>query len=188
MSVPKLVLHPADPCAAPLRSVVVDRLGGLGLISRGPRAPGDPVLRVGERFLSLVTFLGCSPAVATAPRSQEDEQFCHVRVTEPADRAVFRMDRSAPAPRCPRCRTGIDDREGLLVAWRSDPAGFRWRCPNCGAAVGIHEINWRQAAGAARLFVEIWNVHPSEAVPGEQLLAALAELSGGPWEYFYCRD
>ena len=37
----------------------------------------------------------------------------------------------------------------------------------------------------ARGFVEIWGIYPSEAVPAPALLDGLAELTGGPWKYFY---
>jgi hypothetical protein len=188
MPVPKLILHPADPCAAPGRDAVVARLRSVGLIAGVAPDPGTTVLRAGDDFLSLVIFLGCSPAVATAPRFDGDEEFCHVRVAGPFRRARYRADPGGPAPRCPRCRATVDDGQGVLKAWEADPDGYRWHCPGCGTVIAAHELNWRQAVGFGRLFVEIWNVHNAEAVPGERLLGALDELTGGPWTYFYCRD
>jgi hypothetical protein len=188
MPIPKLILHPVDPSAAAAPAAVVAKLRDIGLIAEAAGRPAEPALGVGEAFLSLVSFLGCSPAVATASRFDGDTAYCHVRLGGPTPAARYRGDDRAPTPRCPRCRADVADRDAVLRSWQADPAGYRWRCPACGAALPVHEINWRQAAGFARLFVEVWNVHPSEAVPGERLLGALGELTGGPWTYFYSRD
>jgi len=49
-------------------------------------------------------------------------------------------------------------------------------------------IKWTKHAGFARLFIEIGNVFPGEAVPVDELLSCLRELGIGEWVYFYQLD
>jgi hypothetical protein len=58
-------------------------------------------------------------------------------------------------------------------------------CGHCHADSPFWKWNWRQTAGVARLFVDIWGIYPSEAVPGDTLLHTLATLTGSPWVWFY---
>ena len=72
-----------------------------------------------------------------------------------------------------------------MEAWRQDREGFPWTCSSCGANAEASELNWRQGAGFGRFFMEIQNVFPGEAVPGDELLRALEASTGTPWTYFY---
>jgi hypothetical protein len=60
-----------------------------------------------------------------------------------------------------------------------------WTCPACGAASAPYQLNWRHNAGCGRLFVEIWGIHPHEAVPADALLACLHEHTAQHWSYCY---
>ncbi|NIP72715.1 MAG: hypothetical protein GWO16_06610 [Gammaproteobacteria bacterium] len=65
------------------------------------------------------------------------------------------------------------------------PAGAPLACPECVAALA--GLDWRRAAGVARLFIEIEGVYPHEAAPSAPLLEALRRASGVAWDYFYAR-
>jgi hypothetical protein len=47
---------------------------------------------------------------------------------------------------------------------------------------------FRKTAGFGKVFVEIRGIYPAEAVPGEALLAALKDRTGGTWRYIYIKE
>ena len=145
MSAYQLVLHPAEADAAPAPDSVTDSLRIMGLLDTAFPLGRRIHFAAGPRFLELVTFLGCSPAIELEPPPDPAEReaaalagrFCHVHVTPASDNPVAR----------PR---------------------FQGR-----------------GTATARLFIEIWGVYPSEAVPAPSLLAGLADTTGVLWKYFY---
>ncbi len=185
-----LVLHPQDPTAcAPSPQALGDALTAVGLAGPELPCPDGPRLLAGPRFLELLTFLGCSPYVEVVPPTGVTDpcealaRFCHLRVTPPAAEPSLRRSRQGPAPRCPQCRAPVEgDLIDLDAAVR---VGSVWTCPRCGCAAPARALDWRQSAGVGRAFLEVWGIHPGEAVPGDELLAALARLTGGPWRWFY---
>jgi hypothetical protein len=176
-----MVLHPADALAAPSPERVTALLAALGLLA-GPLASGKWGTP-GPRFMELVTFLGCSPALMT-----EGESAYGVRVAPVAQRPRLRLGANTAAPRCPRCRRSVDGWPAQLPAWRSGPLEAQWVCPGCGAAASASDLDWRRGAGIARIFADLCGVYPAEAVPGDELLDALRGLDGGRWSYFFLRD
>lgn len=176
-----LVLHPADPLAAPEPRGVVAALAQLGLVAARPAPDGWHA--PGPAFMELITFLGCSPTLAT-----EGPAAIRILVGTPARQPRLRAGANTLAPRCPHCRHRAGDWTPVVRAWRSAPRDATWECQACGRAVGAAELDWRHAAGVARTFIDVRGVHPAEAVPGERLLAGLAAQSGGPWRFFYLRD
>jgi hypothetical protein len=45
----------------------------------------------------------------------------------------------------------------------------------------------RKCAGFGRLFIKVWGIFESEAVPSPNLLAALKRATGLEWQHFYIR-
>ncbi|MCU0934638.1 MAG: CpXC domain-containing protein [Gammaproteobacteria bacterium] len=185
-----LVLHPEDPTVQPSSwQALGEALIAVGLA--GPELPcaDGPRLLAGPRFLDLLTFLGCSPYVEVVPPTgvadpcQALARFCHLRVAPFSAEPSLRRSRQGPAPRCPRCRAPVEGEPTDLGA--AVRTGTDWVCPHCGRASPTHALDWRQSAGAGQAFLEVWGIHPGEAVPGDELLAALAQLTGGPWRWFY---
>lgn len=189
-STDSLILHPEDAgFVPPDLDALVAELRRLGLIDGPIDGDGPGHFLVGQRFLNLVTFLGCSPAVALGPADDPDSRhgFCRVRFVGPFAVPRLRYGESAPAPRCPRCRAPVQDwaRHADAVAdTRSDPP---WSCPECGAALAPAGLDWRRAGGVARLFIDIQGIYPHEAVPGDPLLGALRAATGVAWGYFCAR-
>jgi hypothetical protein len=181
-----LILHPGDPeRRGPGHAPLVAALAGLAFLGERLDCEGGDRFLPGERFLDLIAFLGCSPFVNLAPPEGLEacealDRFCHIQVRETGDRLLFRRARHAPPPRCPSCRAPAQGWEALATA---DAAP--WRCPACGRLAAAHELDWRQAAGIGRLFVEVWGVHPGEAVPGEEVLGTLERTTDCPWRWFY---
>ena len=76
----------------------------------------------------------------------------------------------------------------LIERWRTDARATQWECRECGYHGRLFDLNFRQRGAFGHSFIDIWGVHPAEAVPGETLLATLGELSGCDWRYLYLQD
>jgi hypothetical protein len=183
----KLVLHAADPLHTLVNpAVLIEALAGIGLTGAALPAP-NAAFEAGEAFLSLITFLGCSPQVEFQPADEMQRvagHYCHVRYALALAEPVFRAAPGRLQPRCRHCRTPVADWSGLVQGWPHQ-APPHADCAQCGQPLRAAELNWRQAAGFGCWFVEIWNIHPHEAVPSEQLIAVLEREADTLVRYFY---
>ncbi len=178
MSTGKLILAPLDPDSpAPPGEQVLDFLREAGLIGTA-LDPGQRTFLVGDGFLELVSFMGCSAHVELEPPASGGTDFCHVSLLGPFESARLFAGRNTTPPRCPRCG-------GRLSEWRTRTLGPQLSCERCGASLKPTQLNWRRSAGFARLAVQVHNVFPSEAVPVPGLMKGLARLGAGDWGYFY---
>jgi hypothetical protein len=198
VAVHKLVLYPAHVDSPPVGdAALLAALQAIGLAA----APAchDPAsgYRAGEHFLQLVTFLGCSPAIELEPPADPVEceracasgNLCHIRLSAVENRIRFRADSRLPAaPRCPQCRKTEDRWPDLIERWRVDPRENRWACRECAYRGRLFDLNFRHRGAFGHSFIDIWGIHPAEAVPGEVLLTTLGEFSGGDWSYMYLQD
>jgi hypothetical protein len=100
MPAPKLLLHPADPgTAAVPEDRLAQELQAIGLIAGRKSLENAVFYPVGEHFLQLVTFLGCSPAIELDPPDDPQElesasatgRFCHIFI-DTGERLRFRGD------------------------------------------------------------------------------------------------
>ncbi len=173
-----LILAPGDPASRlPTREQLVHALGDIGLLG-APLAGQDDTYLAGERFLQLITFMGCSPHVRLEPPVDGADAFCHLALLGPYDRPRLLHGRNTRPPRCPRCKTAITN-------WREFVDADTITCSHCGATCSMAQLEWRRNAGYGRLFIEIRNIFPGEAVPVDELMNRLRETGGGEWGYFY---
>lgn len=197
MAADKLILYPALADGPAIDSAaLLQQLEAIGLIGAAFRCQGETRYLAGERFLQLVTFLGCSPLIELEPPVDADTReadcatgrFCHLRLALHRKDIRFRSSVRAPLPRCPRCRQPETRWPELLQHWETHPGHSHWTCTACGHAGRLYDLNFRRHAGFARGFIEIWGIYPSEAVPGEALLSALQAFGDGGWRHMYIRD
>ena len=182
MSIGSLLLYPADPGAEPPEAPAVARtLATLGLIGDPLGAPA--AFRAGPEFLRHITFLGCAPHPVLEPPADGGSAFSHVAIVGPYDAACLVVGANTGAPRCPSCRARLGDWRASLGAWQAAPLLTGARCDRCGAFHRPADLDWRDGAATARLFVEVRNVFPGEAVPGDELLRALGDLGAGSWRH-----
>jgi hypothetical protein len=197
VAVHKLVLYPAQVDRPAVETAtLLAALRAIGLVA----APAchDPAYgyRAGDHFLQLVSFLGCSPAIELDPPADPGEceracasgSLCHIRLPAMEHRIRFRADDRLPAPRCPHCRKTEDRWPLLIERWHANPHVERWACRECGYRGRLFDLNFRHRGAFGRRFIDIWGIHPAEAVPGESLLTTLGELSGGDWRYMYLHE
>lgn len=189
MSAYKLVLHPLQAAAEPRSPAgLVAALGEAGLIGAAFDLDGRRHFRTGPRFLEHLTFLGCSPVVELDPPADDRDgharagRFCHIELQSVTAAPRLRVRAEHP-PRCRQCRRPVE-RTRLHAA----AAGGALICAGCGTTSRLEHLNWRQAGGYARVFLDLWGIHPAEAVPGDGLLEALRAFTDGPWGFFYTED
>lgn len=170
-----LVLHPRNAGWAPQSlDPLRDALAAIGLLG-AERSPG--LFSAGPEYLSLVTYLGCSPQIALG----ENEAATTIRIAGIFELPQFVHGENLKPPRCPQCRKTLDKPAA------SAKAGENLHCNHCGHSGSACDFDWRRSAACARVFVEISNVFESEAVPGEQLTTCLERTSGEAWNYCYVR-
>lgn len=185
ISVPRLVLVPKSSHWLPdpeqdLEKALQDMgLAGLEL------APG--YLAAGEAFLEYLSFLGCAPTVLFEPPSREaigTGQFYHLLVLPFRSRAVFRSDALTYKPKCPHCKT-------LLNEWRDwwgDGSCAEQPCPVCGESLNPMMVNWRRRAGCGRVFIDILGIHAETVKPAQRIFDELEARTGTAWQYFFVED
>ncbi len=123
---------------------------------------------VGDRFLSLLTFMGCSPDVELEP--QIDSPYCYVEFntdTKPHFIAGFNLKNA----RCPHCKKDVS----MLS------------CEHCQQTLDPASLNWRKTAFYASSWITVGNIYELEAIPSDQLLAFLQKETAMTWKPAYIR-
>ena len=133
----------------------------------------------GDNFLSLITFLGCSPNINLQP--VEGENHCFISFIEQVAEPKCLGYTQTVNPKCPACKKRISDWK--TPDWQN-PAQL-CHCDKCQSDILYSKLNWKHECGFARCGFEISHIYPHEAVPTDQLLNSLSEFSGFDWEYCY---
>jgi hypothetical protein len=183
----RLVLTPEDPYLLPADAEsLIASLQRIGLIAQALE-PGPGYL-LGERFMQLVTFMGCSPYIRLEP-DESGEAFCHLQLDGPHPRPQLLTGKNTQPPRCSACRKRLNDWQASFEAWQAHGDGWQAVCPHCGERQDPASYDFRQSAGCGRLFLFVENIFPQEAIPSSSLLEALKSTSkGNPWRHFYQQD
>ncbi|MCG8487158.1 MAG: hypothetical protein MI756_06785 [Chromatiales bacterium] len=175
----RLVLTPQDPYFVPKNPTdLFDALRDIGLIASPLEAEQGYLL--GEAFMQLITFMGCSPFIRLEP-DESGEPFCHLRVDGPHSEPILLTGKNSLPPRCEACRKRISD-------WPIEPRQLA-ECPHCGHHQDPASYDFKQSAGFGRFLLKIENIFPQEAIPSPRLLEVLQQASNGaPWHHFYQQD
>lgn len=169
-----LVLCPAIPASAPENpQTLIGALQQIGFLGN-PQAARQ--FSTGAAYLEWVTYLGCSPQITLG----EAEAATFIRIKGPDERVQFYSSPHA-RPRCRACRQTIELQKSPV-----QPEEII-TCPHCKTSSYVAKLDWRRKAGFVRFFIEISNIHESEAVPSDSLLEKLEHLTGQAWDYFYRR-
>lgn len=184
---PQLVFHSTEANYSPtdLAGIILglQEAGFIGDMWEKRSSDGSIRYLVGDKFLSLVTFMGCAPAIELEPDPENDTatDFCHVEFTQPLKSPAFIRGKDFLVARCPECRHRLDD-------WNEIPASLRYQCDKCGADNHLSNFDWKNSAGCGRFFIRLHGVYPQEAIPTSSLLNMLEEISGTSWNYFYIQQ
>lgn len=178
---PRLALFPQDTENSPVAMAAM-RHHLLELKLTGEESLRHPGLYLpGPQFMSLISFLGCSPVVSmTADEDQAPNPY-FVEIVDICKSVVSICGASHRAPRCPQCKCEAAD-------WNhaAEPdTGLV--CAQCSFRSPLSGWNWRHQAGYGRYWINIWGVYEGEAVPADKLLESLRTLSGVAWDYAWCK-
>ncbi|MCW9014250.1 MAG: hypothetical protein OQL06_10735 [Gammaproteobacteria bacterium] len=182
MSNPRLVLLPKDPSRIPDDIPELQQaLTNAGLIDQS--LDNADTCLPGDNFLSLLTFLGCSPNINLRPA--DGKNFCFVAFRPVTQHAVCQGYTSSIFPRCPQCKANIKNWM-QINNWQF--ADTKYHCKECATETTMLQLKWRQKSIYGRFSIIIANIHPHEAVPSEKLLTTLATATGFSWTYFYANN
>ena len=181
---PKLVFVAKDPEYLPENVFeIVDGLQKVGFIGEKWNSPemvsGERYL-IGDSFLSLVTFMGCAPAIELEPSTEQPDstEFCHVEIEPLRDTVEFIRGSEHLISRCPHCRQ-------RHANWGNIPENFLYSCDKCNVETHLSEYDWKNTAGCGRFFISLHGIYPQEAIPTSHLLQSLEKISDTSWSYFY---
>jgi hypothetical protein len=184
----RLALTPENPYLRPEEPArILAQLREIGFI--GDRlADSDNRYLLGDNFMQLVTFMGCSPNIELNP-GEPGQPFCHLVIDGPSERPRLLRGRNTTPPRCAGCRKRLEDWQTIFETWRQEAPGWQAPCPHCGHLQDPATYDFRQSAGCGCLFLLVENIFPQEAIPSPALLHRLqATTDDRPWRYFYLQD
>jgi hypothetical protein len=182
----RLLLTPEYPHRVPDVPRLRAALSNAGLLG-APLAGPDDTFLVGDRFLTLVTFAGCSVQVELTPPAEGDGPFCHLRLVGPFASPTLLQGRNTRPPRCRACRAPLKDWRERLSAVGQHP-DTALACPACGAARPPWDWDWKGNAGFGRFFISVEEVFPGEATPAPALIELLTQETGAAWRHLYVQD
>ncbi len=123
----------------------------------------------GNEFLSLLTFMGCSPNIELEP--QNDKPYCYIEI-EAYEQPQFISGKNTKYPPCPQCKEKLNSQV----------------CSNCNTTLDLTKPNWRKSAFIASSWVCIGNIYELEAIPSDQLLNTLESETSVRWKPAYIRQ
>ncbi len=179
-----LYLCPVDIHAVPpdLQAMLVGLLSA-EFIAEPIEFGGESHYRPGSRFISYITFLGCSPVISTQDNGDAGEGFSHIAIEGPLPSPRFVGGDNLKTPRCPSCGHRFEEWSSIV----EKPVSHSFNCPECDRSLTAPQLRWRKCAGFGRIFMKVWGIFESEAVPSPEFLALLEQLSGCRWQHFYVR-
>jgi len=136
----------------------------------------------GDRFLNLITFLGCSPNINLFP--VDGESHCFISLIEHTDSAHCVGFTKTAKPKCPNCTKRIADWK--ISGWQLP--GKLCNCDKCQLQTPYSQLNWKHECGFARCGFMVNHIYPHEAVPTDQLMDLLKQASGFKWDYSYANN
>ena len=181
---PKLVFHSSNPNYTPDRLAEIisemQKVGFLGEKWMSPESVLGERYLIGDSFLSLVTFMGCAPAIELEPLENQPDslEFCHIEIQEVENTVHFIRGGEHLISRCPHCRQRHAD-------WKTIPKSLVYTCDKCKVETHLSEYDWKNTAGCGRFFINLHGIYPQEAIPTSSLLQTLNKISDTDWRYFY---
>ncbi len=177
MPVPKLIFSPSETDKKVSYPQLIQTLTDSQFIE--PDANKKNQYYAGNKFLNLITFLGCSPNINLSPADGEDH--CIISLIEQTTATKCLGYTQTANPKCPACTKRISNWK--TADWQK-PDSF-CVCDKCQTQTRYADLNWKHECGFGRCGFEISHIYPHEAVPTDQLLSALKQLCEFAWQYCY---
>jgi hypothetical protein len=181
---PKLVFCSKDPGYVPADiSYIVTALQQVGFIGEkwhSPQSVSGERYLIGDSFLSMVTFMGCAPAIELEPIAEQPDsiEFLHFEIEAVRPAVEFIRGSDHLISRCPHCRQ-------RHAHWQIIPESLSYSCDKCNVDTHLSEYDWKNTAGCGRFFISLHGIYPQEAIPTTNILQELNKITGEEWDYFY---
>ena len=170
----KLMLYPVDSALDINLDTLKKHLNNLGLLGEAlEELLGDEHYAVGDNFLSQFTFMGCSPDIELEPNP--DKPFCYITLNHVLQ-AQFVSGSNLKKTRCTHCKNDLKKVDDSLL------------CSHCDKPLDLNKINWRKSAFVAKAWITIGNIYELEAIPNDELLDSLKQLTSVQWKPAYIRN
>lgn len=131
----------------------------------------------GNKYLDYIAYLGCAPNIQFE-RNKTNNKFCQINTHSFLTPHFSYSETQTFSPHCPQCKKAVKD-------WKSNKTSSTILCSQCHTRSNIADYNLRKMAGYARLFIEITDIFPKEAIPQHNILEKLTLITGIKWLYFY---
>lgn len=178
-----LYLHPKiSGFSFPDITSFTTRLSEIELISHSieSKSGSENSFYVGRKYLEYITYMGCSPAIQFE-ENENSTKFCYIKIHQYETAKLVVSKTQNRTPHCPKCQLAVKN-------WQDSSTGSTIKCNHCDTTSKIEDFNWRKMAGVARLFIEVTDIFPKEAIAQQTLLEKLAGITSVEWTYFYsCR-
>jgi hypothetical protein len=179
----QLLFVPVQQDAVLDSTLLASALAGLGFIGKQIATQWPQRFYIGDRFLQHLNFMGCAPALEFVPAdaSRPDwSAFTFISLHDPWPTSRCLIDPMMAKPVCPQCgkRHALTEQVQLYLE-------MTLTCPHCQTHANLAKWDWREFGGCGRQFISIVNVYPKEALPTEDLLRQLHEVTRLEWRYFY---
>jgi len=139
--------------------------------------PPNRHFSVGESYLDHIVYMGCSPNIQFET-DDKNENFCSIKIHHYDKKQLIASKAQVKPPQCPECKKPVKN-------WQAIITDNSLLCENCNLTADIGDYNWRKMGGFAKLFIEITDIFPKEAIPQQSLLDKLSTISNTDWRYFY---
>ena len=179
----RLILYNKNLVSKNIETECINLLQEINFIGEKLTYNNEHFYLVGDKFLSLVSFCGCSTNIQTHP-DENDSNFIAIKILPFTDKQYFYSGKVPFNYSCSNCKNLIsltnNDRKQFII----EQDDF-FTCPECKKNYFYHQINWRRKAGIGQFFIEIHGVFDGEGLPSDNLLNHLYNLTGSKWEHFY---
>ena len=138
---------------------------------------GRNLFFVGKRYLDYIAYMGCSPTIQFE-KTDGSSKFCHIKIHQFGQAKLITSKLQGRTPRCPHCKQ-------LIKNWQQHLSDTDIQCDLCETRSNLEKFNWRKTGAYAKVFIEITDIFPKEAIPQQILLDKLTSTSNIDWKYFY---
>lgn len=175
----RMVIYPENAAYSLDEQALIAILAETGLLGKPESANR---FLPGERFLTLVCFLGCSPNVALEP-GDDNRPYCRVDIYSSGNNIHCLTGSNTKMPRCPECKTELF---ATAINEKQQDCHL-YDCKACQSRIDLTTLNWRKTAAFAHVWIEIQNIYEAEAVPHDDLLQQLKKHTEQNWKIAYLR-
>jgi hypothetical protein len=175
-----LILYPIYPDFSYPQRQLLKHLNSMGLLGA---SEAENRYLVGEQFLSLFCFMGCSPHINLFPQQDREQPYCYIEIPAPTKATQCVISQNVKVPRCPHCKMD-------LSAWAQQlkqSCSHLINCSHCSTPLIVSQLNWRKSAFFAKNQIIIGNIYEAEALPDQHLLTQLEQATQVEWKYAYIR-